>query len=189
MTTISDAANSSRKHILNTREDMKKLVEEMLAELRKAVNASVNLKLIEMLQARAATSEEAICEYHERKEAGDNFPPIDLVITPEKLELICFNGYHRMMATDRMGETHIDAKIILGTREEAEILAAGANSAGVVPRTNEDKRSAARLLLSRSERACWSNNRLAAFAKVSPQVVEAVRVDMEKQSESTTYSV
>ncbi len=178
---IAADSSGSKKLILNTREDVEKLVGEMLKNPGKTANASVLMTQMEMFQTRVATSAEAINEYCERLVAGDKFPPVDIVATHGTFELLCTNGYHRCMGTKKTGNTHIDAKIVLGSREEAEIMAAGANAAGVVPRTNEDKRSAARLLLSRPERAGWSNNRLALLAKVSPQLIEDVRVTMEKE--------
>jgi hypothetical protein len=172
----------NKKIVINTMDDLKELATKMEKVPDKAMDASVAIELIEKVQGRDGEDEETIVEYAERQEAGDEFPSVEMILTLILLELLCYNGIHRIEVAKRRGKTHINATIRLGTREDAEILAAGANVESTKPRSPADKRAAVRLLLSNPKRVAWSNNRLSEVARVSAPLVDTVRQEMEAES-------
>ncbi len=83
-----------------------------------------------------------------------------------------------------MGELLIPVVLRLGTNTDVEIAAAGANHNNGARRSNGYKRKCVKILLHNPELACRSNNWLAEIARVSPQLVEDVRVKLEKDPEN-----
>ena len=97
------------------------------------------------MQPRVNITQEAVDEYRERMEDGEQFPPIAVV--KDGSTLYCVDGWHRVMAAKALKAKVITAVVTLGTRMDAIWVAAQANLRHGVRRTNADKRRAVALAL------------------------------------------
>lgn len=76
-------------------------------------------------QARASIDETVVADYALRMEEGDQFPGV-IVFYDGNRNLLA-DGFHRVMAAERIGYTDIDADIRTGTGQDALWYALGAN--------------------------------------------------------------
>lgn len=97
------------------------------------------------MQPRVTITQEAVEEYRDRMEDGEEFPPIAVV--KDGSTLYCVDGWHRVMAAKALKAKTIGAVVTLGTRMDAIWVAAQANLRHGVRRTNADKRRAVALAL------------------------------------------
>jgi len=97
------------------------------------------------MQPRVTITQEAVEEYRDRMEDGEEFPPIAVV--KDGSTLYCVDGWHRVMAAKALKAKTIAAVITPGTRMDAIWIAAQANLRHGVRRTNADKRRAVALAL------------------------------------------
>jgi hypothetical protein len=86
------------------------------------------------------------------------------------------DGFHRVEA-HRLAhpEQEIDCEIHPGDHDDALLFACGANASHGLPRSNEDKRKAALLLLNSEKWSRWSDREIARQCKVSPPLVAKLR--------------
>lgn len=94
-------------------------------------------------QVRAAINEHVVADYAERMSEGVTFPPIVLFHDGNTHYLA--DGFHRFMASQRVGVVEIDAEIRPGTKEDALWFALGANRENGQRLTEADKTHAIEL--------------------------------------------
>lgn len=96
------------------------------------------------------------------------------------------DGFHRVQAyrdAFAASSDNIPADVRAGTRRDAILHAAGANSEHGLRRTNADKRRAVETLLRDEEWAAWSNTEIARRCSVSEASVRNIRAELEKASQ------
>ena len=127
-------------------------------------------------QARVKTNEDAVESYAEEMQRGAVFPPISVYFDGTTYWLA--DGFHRFLATKRVGLLAIAAEVQPGGRVEALRHALGANSLNGVYRTNGDKRNAVEIAL--AEWTELSNPAIGEICKVSAELVRNCRQQMQK---------
>jgi uncharacterized ParB-like nuclease family protein/FtsZ-binding cell division protein ZapB len=128
-------------------------------------------------QSRAAISEETVTDYAEAMAAGDTFPPA--VVYHDGVDYYLADGFHRLHAIKRLGKTSIQADVRTGTLRDAILYSLGANRDHGLRRSNADKRKCVQTLLDDFEWGDLSVNEMARICGVSPQLVLAVKQEME----------
>jgi len=123
------------------------------------------------IQARVALKKSTVRQYAAAMRRGSKFTPIFLFWDGTRFWLA--DGYHRWTAAGEAGLTSIEAEVRFGTRRDAILFAAGANAG--LPRTNEDKRRAVRMLLADAEWSNRSNEWIADSCGVSHSFVAKLR--------------
>jgi len=91
-------------------------------------------------QVRAAISEQTVADYAEAMSEGVAFPAIVLFHDGNRYYLA--DGFHRAMASKRVGYVDIDARVEAGTQADALWYALGANKANGHRMTLADKKHA-----------------------------------------------
>jgi len=128
-------------------------------------------------QSRAKISEETVTEYAEAMKAGAEFPPVTLF--DDGVEYYLADGFHRFLATERLGKTSIQADVRTGTLRDAILYSLGANRDHGLRRSNADKRKCVMTLLEDFEWGDLSVNEMARICGVSPQLVMAVKQEKD----------
>ncbi len=115
--------------------------------------------IIECIQMRVEMSKETIADYQDqlRKKAG--MPPVKGVRNEAGIWI--YDGNHTIEAARRNGQKTVQAVFKEGGRQDAVLLAAGANHDHGLRRTHEDLRNTLKLLLAVKEWANRSDNWLA----------------------------
>ncbi|GIK73827.1 MAG: hypothetical protein BroJett021_28150 [Chloroflexota bacterium] len=134
-------------------------------------------------QMRAGLHEGTVQDYaetfQETRQWG-SFPPVVVYHDGENYWLA--DGFHRLAAWKRSGNAQIGARIPgdvrSGTRRDAILHAAGANSDHGLRRSDEDKRRAVETLLRDDEWGRWSNRELARRCNVSEALVRKIKKDL-----------
>jgi ParB-like chromosome segregation protein Spo0J len=96
-------------------------------------------------QARCAIDPTTVDDYAERMEEGDKFPPI--IVFHDGSDYFPADGFHRILAAERVGFIEIDAEVRKGTRDDALWFAIGANKTNGRRMTRGDVRRAVELAL------------------------------------------
>ncbi len=128
-------------------------------------------------QSRAAISEDTVTDYAEAMQAGDEFPPV--IVYHDGVEYYLADGFHRLHAVKRLGKTSIQADVRTGTLRDAILYSLGANRDHGLRRSNADKRKCVQTLLDDFEWGDLSVNEMARICAVSPQLVLAVKQEMD----------
>ena len=128
-------------------------------------------------QSREKISEETVTDYAEAMAAGDQFPAI--TVFHDGVDYYLADGFHRLHATQRLGKTSIQADVKTGTLRDAILFSLGANDKHGLRRSNADKRKSVRTLLDDFEWGELTVNEMARICAVSPQLVMAVKAEME----------
>jgi uncharacterized ParB-like nuclease family protein len=128
-------------------------------------------------QSRAAISEDTVTDYAEAMQAGDEFPPV--ITFFDGVEYYLADGFHRLHAVKRLGKTSIQADVRTGTLRDAILYSLGANRDHGLRRSNADKRKCVQTLLDDFEWGDLSVNEMARICGVSPQLVTAVKLEMD----------
>tara|TARA_R110000868_G_scaffold12616_3_gene59923 strand:+ start:1468 stop:2247 length:780 start_codon:yes stop_codon:yes gene_type:complete len=128
-------------------------------------------------QSRAQISEETVTDYAEAMSAGDTFPPI--TVYHDGVDYYLADGFHRLHAAQRLGRASIQAEVKTGTLRDAILFSLGANRDHGLRRTNADKRKCVQTLLEDFEWGELSVNEMARICGVSPQLVSAVKAEMD----------
>lgn len=128
-------------------------------------------------QSRAQISEETVSDYAEAMQAGDQFPPI--TVFHDGVDYYLADGFHRLHAAQRLGKASIQAEVKTGTLRDAILYSLGANDKHGLRRSNADKRKCVRTLLEDFEWGELSVNEMARICCVSPQLVAAVKAEMD----------
>lgn len=128
-------------------------------------------------QSRAAISEDTVTDYAEAMQAGDTFPPI--VVFFDGVDYYLADGFHRLHAAKRLHKASIQADVRTGTLRDAILYSLGANRDHGLRRSNADKRKCVMTLLEDFEWGDLSVNEMARICGVSPQLVTAVKLEMD----------
>jgi uncharacterized ParB-like nuclease family protein len=128
-------------------------------------------------QSRAAISEDTVTDYAEAMQAGDEFPPV--ITFFDGVDYYLADGFHRLHAVKRLGKTSIQADVRTGTLRDAILYSLGANRDHGLRRSNADKRKCVQTLLEDFEWGDLSVNEMARICAVSPQLVTAVKLEMD----------
>jgi hypothetical protein len=128
-------------------------------------------------QSRASISEDTVTDYAEAMSAGDEFPPV--IAFFDGVEYYLADGFHRLHAVKRLGKTSIQADVRTGTLRDAILYSLGANRDHGLRRSNADKRKCVQTLLDDFEWGDLSVNEMARICGVSPQLVLAVKAEMD----------
>lgn len=108
-------------------------------------------------------------------------PPLSLFF--DGVHFWLADGFHRYHACLQAGIERISAEIRTGSRRDAVLYAAGANTAHGLRRSNEDKRRAVSMLLEDPQWDQWSDNAIAKACGVSQPFVATVRAAIFKPLE------
>jgi hypothetical protein len=127
-------------------------------------------------QPRAELNALTVDEYAEKMGADERFPAVTVFDDGETRWLA--DGFHRVAAARQAGVTTIEADIVQGTRRDAVLYSVGVNATHGLPRTNADKRRAARTLLTDEEWAQWSDREIAMRCAVSHTFVATLRAEL-----------
>lgn len=106
-----------------------------------------------------------------------SLPPIDVVYEAASKTSWLVDGFHRLEAARRRGETTVVARVFQGDFRDALLLALGANSSHGLRRTNADKARAVDTLLADDEWKLWANTEIAERCGVSEGFVRNRRAD------------
>ena len=128
-------------------------------------------------QSRAQISEETVSDYAEAMQAGDQFPPITVFF--DGVDYYLADGFHRLHAAQRLGKASIQTEVRTGTLRDAILYSLGANDKHGLRRSNADKRKCVRTLLEDFEWGEMSVSEMARICCVSPQLVSAVKAEMD----------
>ena len=142
----------------------------------KSININ-NVIIDKGTQSRAQISEETVTDYAEAMAAGDTFPPV--TVFHDGVDYYLADGFHRLHAIKRLGKTSIQADVRTGTLRDAILYSLGANRDHGLRRSNADKRKCVQTLLDDFEWGEYSINEMARICGVSPQLVLAVKQEMD----------
>ncbi len=126
------------------------------------------------IQSRAALDAFTIDQYASSLRRGENFPPITVFCTENKDYLVT-DGFHRVEAHRQAGLKEIETSIVKGTRRDAVLYSACANTTHGRPRSNADKRHAVCMLLQDPEWKTWSDAEIGRRLAVSDRFVAKLR--------------
>ena len=135
-------------------------------------------------QSRAQISEDTVTDYAEAMQAGDQFPPV--VVYHDGVDYYLADGFHRLHAAKRLHKASIQADVKTGTLRDAILYSLGANRDHGLRRSNADKRKCVQTLLEDFEWGELSVNEMARICGVSPQLVTAVKLEMEGGAKVST---
>lgn len=117
-----------------------------------------------------------VAEYAEAMAAEAQFPAI--VVFTDGVSYWPGDGFHRIEAAKRAGRDTIFADVRNGSRRDALLHAAGANSNHGLRRTQADKRQAIVSLLRDPEWSRWSDREIGRTCAVDPKTVAKVRAEL-----------
>lgn len=129
-------------------------------------------------QSRAELNHATVDEYSEAMAEGDTFPPIVVFFDGSSYWLA--DGFHRYFGADHAGMTEIQAEVLHGTQQDAQLFSFSVNAAHGLRRTNADKRKAVMGALQHPVSGQWSDNKIAKHCGVSPSTVGSVRLSLSK---------
>jgi hypothetical protein len=128
------------------------------------------------LACRAAgVSKGTVAEYAEAMKAGAVFPPV-VVFVDQKGAHWLADGFHRCAGAELAGLAEVTADVRQGSRKDALLYAASANSSHGLRRTNADKRRAVLLVLGNFPK--WSDRKIGEACGVDHKTVAAARVSL-----------
>lgn len=129
------------------------------------------------LQARVQADPATVARYRELYAMGvDMVAPVVFETSPSVY--LVADGFQRLEAAEKEGRDALDFDARAGTREDAILYAAGANSRHGLPMTNADKLRAVTLLLRTEGGRTWTDRRIAEHCGVSAPFVGKVRRDL-----------
>jgi N6-adenosine-specific RNA methylase IME4 len=126
-----------------------------------------------------------VAQYAEEMERGDQFPPIEVVETPDG-KFIVTDGFHRKSAAIKAGLDTFTCKVEQGDLEYARWVSLSANATHGKRRTRADKRRAIKRALKG-----WgtekSDNQIAQHVGCSQPTVSKYRKELENDPTSKIY--
>lgn len=125
------------------------------------------------IQPRKNLNHDVVAEYAKSMKQMAKFPPV--IVYYDGYRYWLADGFHRIRAKEHIGESKILAEVRCGSRREAILFAAGANSTHGFQRTNADKRRVVGWLLNDHEWSRWSDNEIARKVGVSQPFVGKLR--------------
>lgn len=146
---------------------------------QKGANSSINnLNLSEIIldreiQPRMQLNQEVVTAYAQAMKRGATFPPVVIFFDGKRYWLA--DGFYRVKAKEANGKQSISSEVRHGSRRDAMLFAAGANSAYGLQRSNADKRRAVEKLIFDKEWFRWSDREIARRTSVSQPFVSKLR--------------
>lgn len=136
------------------------------------------------VQSRAhGVNDRVAADYTAAMRRGDVFPAPDVFRDGDRLWLA--DGFHRLEAMRRAGVVEADFEVHVGTRSDAVLFSAGANSAHGKKRGAADKFRSVQLLLADPEWSTRSSKWIADHARVSWRLVTQIRNGRENEKVRT----
>lgn len=135
-------------------------------------------------QTRAGYYQKIIDDYSEDMKSGDKFPAIVVFFDGSNYWLA--DGFHRIKANIKNGNSSIDCEIKQGTVRDAILYSVKVNSQHGLRRTNADKRRAVERLLLDEEWCCWSDREIAKQCRVDHKTVSKIRDNLQTGGEIPT---
>lgn len=135
-----------------------------------------------MQQRGGGISDDTVALYAEAMQAGDIFPPIELVFDGKNY--FVFDGFHRVRAAQKAGLKTILANIRQGKKRDAEYLSFAANSRHGLPRPRGSLKRILKKILTDTE---WSKSPLRQIAKhvgCDPKYVRMTRNELLEDGDS-----
>lgn len=143
------------------------------------------LQLDVSMQARAAIDTGVVQSYAEHIAQGGTFPPIKVFFDKQEKKYWLADGWHRVLAHQKIGSEQINEDIEPGTRRDAILYALGCNATHGLRRTNADKRRAVEIVLADPEWSQWSDRVISERCAVSNVFVSAIRKELLTVNSST----
>lgn len=135
------------------------------------------------LQCRASgVSKATVKEYAEAMKAGARFPAVVVFRDTKGVHWLA-DGFHRVAAAALIEATEIEIDLREGSRKEAQLHAAGANSSHGLKRTNADRRKAVAMLFADPTWSKRSDGWIAKAANVSQPFVSKMRATQTVMSD------
>jgi hypothetical protein len=136
-------------------------------------------------QARIGLNEDTVQEYAElMREHRWDFRSLQRpIVLYDGSAFWLADGFHRIEAAQRAQLSDFPVDVIRGSKRDAILRAAGANSQHGLRRTRDDVQRAIALLLKDAEWQQWSNVKIAAQIGCSDKTVADVRCRLESASE------
>lgn len=131
-------------------------------------------------QMRESIDADDVKELAEHYAAGKETPPP--VVFFDGTAYWPGDGHHRIAGHRAAGRDSIIVEVEPGTKRDAILFAAGANSEHGVKRTNGDKRKAVATLLKDQEWGAWSDRAIADKCRVGHPLVASVRAQLSPVS-------
>lgn len=131
-------------------------------------------------QIRASINDATVAEYADAMRDGSEFPSVTLFHDGNRY--ILADGFHRVMATARIGGEFIKSDVRNGTKADALKFALAANCSHGLRRTNSDKRRSVELAVSEWPRL--SDRSIAKLCAVSRELVGDVRRQLSENDSS-----
>lgn len=130
-------------------------------------------------QIRSGLNEEKVAEYLEAMQEGDQFP--EIVVHYDGTNYWLSSGFHRLAAVKRLGRRDIAVKIEQGSLDDARDYACSANARHGLPMTQEERRNAARRLLTSPNNNGWTNTYIARQVGLSKMTVGRIKTALEEK--------
>lgn len=124
-------------------------------------------------QSRVELNQTTVAEYVAALVDGKVFPPVVAFFDGEVYWLA--DGFHRIEANKRVGNTEIEADVREGTQRDAILYSLGANETHGLRRTRADKNKAVETALADPEWSQWSDRVIAKRCGVSDKKVASAR--------------
>lgn len=136
-------------------------------------------------QSRAALDPDTVKEYAEAMSRCEQFPPGEVYFDGTSHWIA--EGFHRTQAVEESGGDEFDYVVKPGTRRDAMLHSARANTdhdkPSGLPRSNADKRQAVTNLLADAECVQWSDRAIARWTDTSHTFVSDLRHQLEEAGE------
>ena len=128
---------------------------------------------VEIVGRADGLDSEIVQTYADRMEAGDVFPPIELVGDGDVFWLV--DGQHRLEAAKKVNLEKIEANVTHGDRRGALWMSLASNETHGLRQTNEDKRKKVTAALEDEELKKKSDREIARQCNVSDWLVSKIR--------------
>jgi hypothetical protein len=134
-------------------------------------------------QSRAVLSRVTVTEYSEAMTGGATFPPVVVYRDAGGVQWLA-DGFHRVHAAQKNGQSAIKAEVRDGSQRDAILFSVSANAAHGLRRSAADKKHAVELLLADGKWSKKSDRWIAEAAGVGHPFVAKVRSQLESDSSS-----
>jgi len=130
-------------------------------------------------QVRAALDDQTVADYAAAIDRGEKLPPI--VAFHDGAAYWLADGFHRLFAYRRHGDTILDVQVLQGTKRDAAWHALGANRTNGLRMTNADKAKAIQIAL--RLKPDHSDRSIAEYIGVSDKTVARQRAELVATAE------
>jgi hypothetical protein len=128
-------------------------------------------------QARVALDTSKVAQYAEHMEEGDEFPLV--VVFHDGSHYWLADGFHRWHAAKLAGLTVIGADVRVGTVQDAQLYAFGANAKRGLPTSPEDNKAIVLRMFEHPLTKDWTNAAIARYIGVSKMTVGRIKASLQ----------